>query len=106
LAASYLANVEDLCRPCAMLEAGTGQSEQATEPAQSKVTDHAKPAHTEQAQPPMNTPEQTTQDTTKDGPIQARPGLASLTVAPLRNSYSKFVSAYHIDAGDTRLLSG
>lgn len=41
LAASYLANVEDLRRALRMLEAGTSQPEQATEPAQSRVTEHA-----------------------------------------------------------------
>jgi predicted DNA-binding transcriptional regulator AlpA len=58
LAASYLANVEDLRRALRMLEAGTRKPEQPTEPAQSVVTDHAQPAHTEHASQGVSTPEQ------------------------------------------------
>jgi hypothetical protein len=65
LAASYLANVEDLRRALRMLETGTSKPEQATEPAQSTVTDHAHPARTEQAQPPLSTTEQPTARTAK-----------------------------------------
>ncbi len=60
LAASYLANVEDLRRALRMLEAGTSKPEQSTEQAQSMVTDYAQPALAEHHQPPANTPEQPT----------------------------------------------
>jgi predicted DNA-binding transcriptional regulator AlpA len=60
LAASYLANVEDLRRALRMLEAGTGKPEQATEPAQSTVTEHAQPAPADHPQPRVSTPEQHT----------------------------------------------
>lgn len=59
LAASYLANVEDLRRALRMLEAGAGQPEQIAEPAQSKVATHGQPA-TAQQNPPVSTPEQAT----------------------------------------------
>jgi predicted DNA-binding transcriptional regulator AlpA len=65
LAASYLANVEDLRRALRMLEAGTGQPEQVTEQAQSKVTDHVQPAQAEHAQPTVSTPEQSREQPTK-----------------------------------------
>ncbi len=73
LAASYLANVEDLRRALRMLEAGTSKPEQPTEQAQSKITDHAHPAPTKQAQNHLRTPEQATLDTTKDGPSKPVP---------------------------------
>jgi hypothetical protein len=57
LAASYLANVEDLRRALRMLEAGTGQPEQATERAQSTVTDHVHIAPDMLTKPSLSTPE-------------------------------------------------
>jgi hypothetical protein len=61
LAASYLANVEDLRRALRMLETGTAQPEQATEQAQSKVTEHANgkpnPATDTLTEPAVSNPE-------------------------------------------------
>lgn len=79
LAASYLDNVQDLRRALRMLEAGTGQPEQATGHAQSVVTEHAngKPAMlTESA---VSNPEQAmvttghTPDTIKGRPPEPAP---------------------------------
>jgi predicted DNA-binding transcriptional regulator AlpA len=71
LAASYLDNVQDLRRALRMLEAGTGQPEQATERAQSVLTEQAngQPATLiESAVSNSEQPSDHTPDTTKDGP--------------------------------------
>ena len=60
LAASYLANVEDLRRALRMLESGTSKPEQVNEHAQSIVSEQAKPAPAERPQPAVSTPEQPT----------------------------------------------
>ena len=60
LAASYLDNVHDLRRALLMLEAGTGKPEQATEQAQSKLTEQATPAHATLTESAVSEPEQPT----------------------------------------------
>jgi hypothetical protein len=82
LAASYLANVEDLRRALLMLEAGTGKPEQATEHAQSKVNDHSTPAPTTLAEQPVSQPDPSSLspqllDTTK-GRLEPALGWSSL----------------------------
>ena len=76
LAASYLANVEDLRRALRMLETGAGKPEQATERAQSVVTDQVHSDQGKATEPAMDNPDQPTPVTgismTKGRPSPAR----------------------------------
>lgn len=71
LAASYLDNVQDLRRALLMLEVGTGKPEQATEQAQSKLTEQATPAPATLTESAVSKPEQATSAPSKDGPEPA-----------------------------------
>lgn len=80
LAASYLANVEDLRRAMRMLEAGTSKPEQATEQAQSVLTEQATPTPATLTESAVSKPEQATvndghpaPETTKGRPSEPAP---------------------------------
>jgi hypothetical protein len=67
LAASYLANVEDLRRAMRMLEAGTSKPEQVSELAQSVVSEHATGQPETLTKSAVSNPEHTP-DIARDGP--------------------------------------
>jgi predicted DNA-binding transcriptional regulator AlpA len=70
LAASYLANVEDLRRALLMLGAGTNNHEQPTGPAQSVVTEQANSNAATLTEPAVSNPEQP-MDKPRPAPLRA-----------------------------------
>jgi predicted DNA-binding transcriptional regulator AlpA len=68
LAASYLANVEDLRRALLMLEAGTGKPEQPAEHALSKSTEQGQNSHAASTEHGVNRAEQPTESSSGGKP--------------------------------------